>query len=91
MIQVSGVDGCRGGWVVVSFYMHKEIIVKWHWKLCPGFQDVVTFTASSEYVAVDMPIGLPTSPDSGGRLCDRAARHLLGPRRFTIFTPPIRE
>ncbi len=40
--------------------------------------------------AIDMPIGLLDVPTPGGRECDRAARRLLGPRRSSVFSPPIR-
>ncbi len=39
-------------------------------------------------VALDMPIGLPDRP---GRLCDTLARRLLGPRRASVFSPPVRS
>ena len=90
MIHVAGVDGCRGGWMVVSFQMNEGAVVKYDWNLCPRFQDVVISTERVDMVAVDMPIGLLRSPESGGRLCDRMARRLLGRRGSTIFSPPIR-
>lgn len=89
-VRVAGVDGCRGGWMVVSFHIQEGTIVKYDWAFCRHFRDVVKFTEAMEQVAVDMPIGLLTSPEFGGRLCDREARRLLGRRSSTIFTPPIR-
>ncbi len=41
--------------------------------------------------AIDMPIGLLDTATPGGRDCDRAARRLLGPRRSSVFSPPIRR
>jgi predicted RNase H-like nuclease len=38
-------------------------------------------------VAVDVPIGLSAD---GRRAADYAARHLLGPRRSSVFPPPAR-
>ena len=90
MVQVAGADGCRGGWIVISFHIEKGAIAQWDWNLCLRFRDVLTFTEPCEIVAVDMPIGLLARPESGGRLCDREARRLLGRRRSSIFSPPIR-
>ena len=36
---------------------------------------------------IDVPIGLSDGPP---RPCDQAARRLLGPRRSSVFTPPMR-
>ena len=91
MVRVAGADGCRGGWLVCSLLIDGESIMKWDWKLCPLFRDVLVFSSGSGTLAVDMPIGLLTTPEPGGRQCDREARRLLGARRSTIFTPPIRS
>jgi predicted RNase H-like nuclease len=43
-----------------------------------------------DIVAIDVPIGLLDAYKIGGRACDVAARKLLGPRRSSVFAPPIR-
>lgn len=41
---------------------------------------------------MDIPIGLLDHPVSGGRVCDREARRLLGrPRAASVFSPPPRS
>jgi predicted RNase H-like nuclease len=71
---IAGVDGCRGGWVVVSADGARFV---------ERFADI----GRARMLAVDMPIGLPRMP---GRACDRLARVALGKRSSTIFSPPAR-
>ena len=83
---VAGVDGCRGGWLVVTAPCHHGP---------PGPAEVVTDITvvldrlrrgQLSAVAVDMPVGLVAS---GRRTCDDEARARLGPRHSTVFpTPP---
>lgn len=85
---VAGVDGCRGGWLVVSGATspgsapHPPEVV-------PRFATVLERLRSRELavVAVDMPIGLSAR---GPRACDDEARRRLGPRRATVFPTPAR-
>ncbi len=70
-MSVGGVDGCRGGWIMVAR---------------DPASGALTVHATRRWVdlppvgllAVDMPIGLP---ETGRRGCDFAARRLLGPGR----------
>lgn len=85
-IVVAGVDGCRGGWLMVrrrispkgpksldsEVDLGPEIVISASWRELPA----------ADLVAVDMPIGLPAS---GRRGCDRLARLRLGPRRSSVF------
>jgi predicted RNase H-like nuclease len=85
-VQVAGVDGCRGGWLVVTTAVDaaEPTVVE----LVVAVADVVARLRSGELTAlgVDMPIGLPAS---GRRAADQSARLLLGPRRSSLFpTPP---
>ena len=41
-------------------------------------------------VAIDIPIGLLDAAVPGGRDCDKLARSFLGPRRNSVFSPPVR-
>lgn len=84
---VAGVDGCRIGWFVV-LWDGEEYFED---KVCPTFQDVVQLIPEPAITAVDMPIGLLDQPEEGGRVCDREARRLLGPRRSSVFSPPTRQ
>ena len=77
MVMVAGIDGCRGGWIVVRRAVSRP----------DGEFGTADFSADFSIVddwrnrppaaleAVDMPIGLP---DSGRRSCDLTARRLLG-------------
>src|SRR5205814_787729 len=52
---------------------------------CESFADALLVDA--QVVAVDIPIGLPTS---GPRPADLAARRFVGPRASSVFTTPQR-
>jgi predicted RNase H-like nuclease len=78
---VAGVDGCRGGWVVVH---DGAAFVR------PGFADVLATLPGDAVLAVDIPIGLADRQEPGGRDGDRAARSRLGPKHSSVFSPPPR-
>ncbi len=78
---VLGVDGARGGWLVVI--RRGERLAA---QLLPSITEVLALPAAQ--IAVDMPLGLA---DAGQRACDVAARRLLPPgRRSSVFAPPRR-
>lgn len=81
MLPVAGVDGCRGGWVVV----HDGRATVYG-----AFSDVLAALPDDAVIAVDMPIGLADRHEPGGRDVDRAARAQLGPKRASVFSPPPR-
>jgi predicted RNase H-like nuclease len=75
MTVVAGIDGCRGGWLMVRRTPESgrtDFVIFERWADLPA----------ADMIAVDMPIGLP---DSGERGCDRLARRLLGKRRSSVF------
>lgn len=80
---VAGVDGCRGGWVVVT--AGPDLAAEFVDDLSP----VVDRVRRGELavMAIDMPIGLL---DDRARRCDLEARGLLGPRRASVFPAPVR-
>ena len=85
---VGGMDGCRNGWVLVVTSVDEEggasvVSVVADLKEALALLDAGQLTA----VAVDLPIGLP---ESGPQTCYVAARHLLGPRRSSVFPAPPR-
>jgi len=90
MPWVAGVDGCRGGWVVVSIEHKSGKFRKHYVRLCPTFADILALDPKPAVIAIDMPIGLLDTPQAGGRDCDRQARKLLGRRASSIFSPPTR-
>ncbi len=82
--RVAGVDGCRGGWVVVTVDAggaRRPATIE----VCATFAEVAA--RSFRAIAVDMPIGLP---DAGPRAADVATRAVLGPRRSSVFPAPVR-
>lgn len=88
MIWIAGVDGCRGGWIAVLLPLEKG--PRPRVRLCPDFDALLALEPAPTVLAVDMPIGLLDEPQPGGRLCDLAARKLLGRRASSVFSPPAR-
>jgi len=84
-MRVAGVDGCRGGWLVATARAEPFELVA-----VEVVADIAAVIADDQlaYVAVDMPIGLP---DNAPRACDAAARAMLGPRRSSVFSAPVRD
>jgi predicted RNase H-like nuclease len=90
---VAGVDGCRGGWLVIlcSLAHGTDMRLGVTSRVCADFKAVLALPENPVAIAVDMPIGLLERSVPGGRECDRAARALLGrPRSSSVFTPPTR-
>lgn len=82
---LAGVDGCRGGWIVVTRFgddMQAEMVTA----LDPVIEQLRDGTLGA--LAIDMPIGLL---DDRPRSCDIEARKVLGPRRSSVFPAPVRS
>ncbi len=86
-IPVAGVDGCRGGWVCVSFVADPAVS---QIRLFSSFQELAASLAGNTVIAVDMPIGLPERTDKAGRGPEKLVRPLLGERQSSVFTIPPR-
>ncbi|HUB97407.1 MAG TPA: DUF429 domain-containing protein [Stellaceae bacterium] len=71
----AGIDGCRGGWVVVTIDGRER-----RFAIVRHFAEIERLGAGR--ALVDMPIGLP---DSGYRACDLKARQMLGSCRSRVF------
>lgn len=83
---VAGADGCRAGWVVV---LHNGRTGAVQCRLVSGFEALLDLPEVPSYLGIDVIIGLPDAPRSGGRRCDQQARQLLGwPRSSSVFSPP---
>jgi len=84
---VAGIDGARGGWVVVT--VSRDGAGEADVQVVPDLHAVMariddgTLTA----VAIDIPIGLAPA---GPRRADVEARRQLGPRRSSVFPAPVR-
>lgn len=85
---VAGVDGCRAGWVVATGVVDPVGIRAVSVACIETFEEI--FDGGYAVIAVDIPIGLPERAEPGGRSADRAARTMLGARRSSVFSPPIR-
>lgn len=86
MTTVAGVDGCKSGWVVVQHRAGDSP----KWWVEEHFRDLLSRPEKLVVIAVDIPIGLLEAAERGGRNCDREARKLLGARRSSVFSPPVR-
>jgi predicted RNase H-like nuclease len=83
-VFVAGIDGCRGGWV--SFKVDLRSL-----DTSVELIDVPSILRNKpddlSILAIDIPIGLL----DGSRICDKAARKLLGqPRGTSVFAAPSR-
>ena len=81
-MRAVGVDGCRGGWLAVPLSGGAPAVHA-------TFADLLRAQPDAT-LAVDVPIGLLDTGSTGDRACDKAARALLGPRRASVFPPPLR-
>jgi predicted RNase H-like nuclease len=88
MTWVAGVDGCKGGWLVVLRDLgtgRGQVAVK------RTFAEVLGMRENPRIIAVDIPIGLMDKARPGGRACDHEARLKVGLRRPSVFSPPVRK
>lgn len=87
--HVAGVDGCRGGWMVVLHPIDDAAAARVF--VAASFRDVLAIEPQPRIVAVDMPIGLPARAGIGGRAADVGARSQLGGRQSAVFAVPARD
>ncbi|MFN0218364.1 MAG: DUF429 domain-containing protein [Hyphomicrobium sp.] len=87
-IWIAGVDGCRGGWMVVTHPVDQP--AKARVEILATFAAVIALPERPRVIAIDIPIGLPERTGLGGRACDAAARTLLGARQSSVFSVPAR-
>lgn len=86
MATVVGVDGCPGGWIAIGRRAPAEPTAA----VFSTFQALVAAFPHDATIAVDMPIGLPTSSRHGGRGPEALVRPLLGARQSSVFSIPSR-
>lgn len=85
MLKVAGVDGCRGGWVVVTAPITGGPSTVERVEVLDSLIERVRAGAVAA-AGIDMPIGLPSHTR---RASDAALRVHLGARRSSVFpTPP---
>ncbi len=86
-VRVVGLDGCRDGWVAASAEVVPAGLGALSLRRIDRLEDALELRPA--IIAADVPIGLPTRAEPGGRSCDRAARKALGPRKASVFSPPV--
>ena len=85
MAHISGVDGCRGGWIAIGKDVASGEISS---AVYASSEQLIYASPNPKVLALDIPIGLT---DSGPRQCDILARKMLGPPRgSSVFPAPIR-
>lgn len=83
-MSVVGVDGCKRGWIAIAL----DDAGRTRGHFVEHLDNVDEVIAGVHAVAIDIPIGLPST---GRRQADDAARDFLGPRRNSVFYAPVRE
>lgn len=83
MKKVSGVDGCKGGWL--AFHLDGKY---WSENLFRNINELYS-ESDSELILIDIPIGLRET-ESSERLCDLDSRKILNKRKSSIFPAPSR-
>ena len=84
--KIAGVDGCPGGWILVT-RRNTELPVA---KLCKSFREVISETRDCKSVMVDIPMKLN---EEGFRTVDVMAREMLKKigRSSSVFMTPVKE
>jgi predicted RNase H-like nuclease len=87
MTVCAGVDGCKGGWIVVwrGDGLLPEV------QVFKRLEDLVAMLTGDAVIAVDIPIGLPDQIVGAGRVAEQAIRKLLPGKTSSVFSVPSRE
>jgi predicted RNase H-like nuclease len=80
-----GVNGCKAGWLGVALTSEGYT----SHRLAADFSDIAAVYQAG-LILVDVPIGL-RDIGPAERLCDTAARRVLGPRASSVFPAPCRS
>jgi predicted RNase H-like nuclease len=84
--RVAGVDGTPGGWAALIAETDRTTVRK-----IASLSEIFKIAPELDVIAIDVPIGLLDNYQSGGRVCDCAARKVLGsPRGSSVFPAPVR-
>ncbi|MBI4201651.1 MAG: DUF429 domain-containing protein [Chloroflexi bacterium] len=83
---LAGVDGCKGGWIVVAADRKLSSLTV---GVFPTVSTVLAAYPELHVMAEDIPIGL-LDTEPGERSCDREARAVLMARRSSVFPAPRR-
>ncbi len=80
-----GIDGCRDGWFYVSLHRDRQ----YDFGILSSISEIENIANEYSRVLIDIPIGL-REKNPLERLCDKAARKLLGKKGSSIFPAPSR-
>lgn len=80
-----GVDACKAGWFCIAMDPAGRLDAFTVEKL----EQLVAKASEEDRIFVDIPIGFSDGREE--RLCDKAARSKLGPRRSSVFRTPVRH
>jgi predicted RNase H-like nuclease len=84
--KLRGIDGCRGGWVLAEASGDLQNLT---FRVIDNLGAILSQSYEEYLTLIDIPIGIPMREP---RVCDNAARELLGwPRRNSVFSPPARS
>ena len=86
MLNVVGVDGCKGGWVA-CFRKNGGL----EFQIFANFKVLIGAFDQNAIIAVDMPIGLPDAVGATGRGPEGLIRPMLGKRQSSVFSIPSRS
>ena len=83
-MKTAGIDGCKYGWILISFDEGEE-----HYEILKDEDELASVLGDYDRVFIDMPIGL--EDESYTRQCDLELRKVLGSGyASSVFSPPIR-
>ncbi|TVQ65891.1 MAG: DUF429 domain-containing protein [Balneolaceae bacterium] len=82
-LKTAGIDGCKAGWLFVSFDENP------FYEVLRSEEDLLSKLQEFDVILIDMPIGL--EDEAYTRECDRLLREELGSEyAASVFSPPIR-
>lgn len=82
-MKTAGIDGCKAGWILISFDE------KPHYKVLRSEKELEEAFQEYDKIFIDMPIGL--EDENYTRECDKVLREKLGGEyASSVFSPPIR-
>jgi predicted RNase H-like nuclease len=88
---LAGVVPCPRGWLAATAKLQGITVAPEEPQVFSTFLEVLDYKPAYQVIALFMPVGLQEEPRPGGRLCDVAARRLLGrPRSSAIVSAPAR-
>lgn len=83
-MKTAGIDGCKAGWLLVSFDKGNE-----KYEVLRTDDELLNALSSYDRIFLDMPIGL--EDEEYHRECDQLLRKELGSEyASSVFSPPIR-